>query len=59
MSRRRKQSKTITVYLPCCGEFIPEDEVGFLDIWEGPQGEDIMKFKCPECKKEHESKRFG
>lgn len=42
-----------------CQEFKKEKTVTFLDIWEGVQGEDIMKFVCPTCNTEQESRRVG
>ena len=59
INMRYRRQRIITVYLRCNGDFVPEETVGFLDISEGPQGEDIVKFTCPECKEEHESKRFA
>lgn len=52
------RERTIEIHCSKCG-FMDESKVEFLDISEGPMGEDIMKFKCPTCGKVRESKRLG
>lgn len=37
-----------SVWCPDCDEEHDTEEVEFLDISEGMQGEDRMTFKCPE-----------
>lgn len=50
--------RMITVRCPKCGR-LDEAEVKFVNIEEGPQGEDILTFKCPRCKKVRKSERRG
>lgn len=42
-----------------CGEDGPTEidtkDIDIIDIEEGPQGEDIITWKCDSCKKEHKS----
>jgi len=49
----------VMVVLSCSHDRVPEDEVEFEDISEDPQGRDVLKFKCPQCGKSHESYRLG
>lgn len=44
---------TPVVMLPCVQEWHPTDDVIFLDVSEGPQGEDLLTFTCPRCEKTH------
>lgn len=57
--KNKYYKKMIRVYLSCIKEFIDETKVELVNIEEGPMGEDIMTFKCPNCGQEHKSKRFG
>jgi len=54
-----KKYKVIRVILKCNGEFVDEKTVTPINIEEGPQGEDILEFKCPKCHKNHKSARYG
>lgn len=48
MSRFMAQrERTIQVYCTDCQSFYDEKDVETLDISEGVQGEDRLKFKCP------------
>jgi len=51
--------RTIYVYLPCIRAELEEEKTEFVNIEEGPSGEDILTFICPKCGKEHKSPRFG
>jgi hypothetical protein len=51
--------KIIKVSCSDCHESFDEKKVDILDCWEGPQMRDIVKFICPECKKEQESFRVS
>lgn len=46
---------TPTVMLPCVKEWHPTDDVIFLIVEEGPQGEDLLTFVCPRCEEVHTS----
>jgi hypothetical protein len=46
---------TPTVMLPCVKEPHPTDDVIFLDVSEGPQGEDLLTYVCPRCEAHHTS----
>lgn len=47
------------VMLPCSKEWEKTSEVDFLNIEEGPQGEDIMTYRCRNCGKVHKSTVYG
>ena len=51
--------RPIMVVLECNKERVPETDVEFEDIQEGPFGEDILTFTCPVCKETHKSLRLG
>lgn len=51
--------RTIQVILSCNKDWVDEETVEFVDICEGPMGEDILTFVCPECGENHQSKRLG
>jgi hypothetical protein len=46
---------TPTVMLPCVKEPHPTDDVIFLIVEEGPQGEDLLTYVCPRCEAVHTS----
>jgi len=54
-----KTVSPITVALACNENRISESKVEIIDCYEGPRGEDILIFKCPVCKQQHESVRLG
>jgi hypothetical protein len=56
---KRLNKPLIKVYCSGCDEWVNEssDDVEFLDISEGPQGEDIMTFIHRPCGKRNESTR--
>lgn len=43
------------VFADCAKEWLNTKKVEFLDIEEGPQGEDRMTYKCPLCGEKHTS----
>lgn len=43
------------VYCKECKAWVLEEDTEFVDIEEGPQGEDILTFACPTCKTEQRS----
>ena len=47
------------VYCACLRELIPVNTVKFLNIEEGPQGEDRMTFACPHCGENHTGTVYG
>jgi len=49
----------IQVILDCNGDWVDEQEVEFVNIEEGPMGEDILTFVCPDCGENHRSRRLG
>ena len=51
--------KEVEVMLECTGDYIPEDEVEFLNVEEDFEGHDVLTFKCPKCGKKHQSMRFA
>ena len=50
---------SINVWAPCIEGWVRECDTEFVDISEGPQGEDRLVFICPECDEEHTSNRVG
>jgi len=46
------------VFCSTCG-WVDVEDVDFVDIEEGPQGEDRMEFVCHECGETHESAVYG
>ena len=57
MSNRYERSAM--VYSPCAHGLVPVDDVVFLDVHEGPQGEDVLRYICRECQEEHEGKVYA
>ena len=51
--------RPIKVYCIKCADWKQEQDVCVLDISEGMQGEDRLKFRCPDCKTEQTSTRIG
>ena len=49
----------VEVLLECNDEYVPEDQVEFLNIEEDFEGRDVLTFKCPVCGERHQSHRFG
>lgn len=44
---QRERERTIQVYCTDCSCFYDEKDVKVLDISEGMQGEDRLRFECP------------
>jgi len=49
----------VKVYCKPCQGWINEDTTEFLDISEGPMGEDKMTFRCPTCQQVSTSSRVA
>lgn len=49
----------IKVYCSSCKDWRDEKKVEFIDICEGPRGEDILTFNCDRCKTKNESVRIS
>lgn len=57
--KKFKYRPEIKVFIECEKDWIPETEVEATNIEEGPQGEDILTFICPKCKRTHRSRRIS
>lgn len=58
--RRRKKTKgTKQVYCHECMNWVLADQVGFINLRTGRQGEPVLKFKCKLCNGISESAIFG
>ena len=57
--KQYKKKKVINVNCTKCRRWVDEDDTEFVDIEEDIQGADILTFKCPHCKTEQKSRRFG
>lgn len=44
------------VYAPCVSTFIRSDGCKIVNVSEGPQGEDIATYECPQCSGTHDSR---
>lgn len=55
-STRRQRIDRMKVWVPCVDEYrlITETQKEFLDVSEGPQGQDLLKYVCSWCGKIHE-----
>ena len=54
------RQRQITVLQPCTQDRVPEADAGeFINIEEGPQGEDVLTYMCAACGEAHRSRRFG
>lgn len=51
--------REVEVLLECNDDYLPEDQVEFLNIEEDFEGRDVLTFKCPNCGKVHRSHRFN
>ncbi len=47
------------VACPLCKDTYQSGEVEIIDVREDFEGRDVVKFVCPDCKKEVESFVFG
>jgi hypothetical protein len=59
MSYTQDFQRRATVVTPCNSQRTPVDEVEFLDISEGMQGEDRLTYKCPHCGWTHTGTVYG
>jgi endogenous inhibitor of DNA gyrase (YacG/DUF329 family) len=59
MKAKKKYEKKIKVNCGKCHKWIDETEVIFVNIEEDFEGADMLTFKCPFCKTEQKSRRFG
>ncbi len=57
--KKYQYEKKIQVNCSKCHLWLDEKEVIFMNIEEDIQGADILTFKCPKCKTEQKSRRFG
>lgn len=55
----KNYEKPIRVRLSCNGEWCNEDLIECTNIEEDFDGADVVTFICPECKKTHQSRRYG
>lgn len=59
MKPKKKYKKKIKVNCSKCHKWIDEEKVIFMNIEEDFEGADMLTFKCPICKTEQKSRRFG
>jgi hypothetical protein len=58
MKTTKRYGRIIQVYCTSCKEWYDERNVEALNIEEGPQGEDLLTFKCPKGHT-HKFGRYG
>lgn len=50
--------KEYQVIAECDGTEMSTEEIEVLDIREGMEGEDVVKYRCPRCGEEEESRIY-